>query len=68
MTVANPTQPGPFDLFENDGATIGNATIADPGVGAWITLTTTGPFGRQDLRKIAHRLMNIADFDTGLRE
>jgi len=57
--------PGLFDVY----ATL--VILSGPSIYPRAVLScvqTPGPFGREDLRRIAHRLMNIADFDTDLRE
>ncbi len=61
-----PAQAGPFDLKANNGGIVGTITIYPSG--ASMVFDTPGPFGREDLRAIARRLMNIADYDSGLRE
>jgi hypothetical protein len=62
-----PTNLGPFDLEVTAGNIVGRVEVL-PDTGAMLYVNNSGPFGREDLRKIAHRLMNIADFDTGLQE
>lgn len=59
-------EPGPFALHDEMNRIVGTVTIRPDG--AHISLPTSWPLGRQDLRKIAHRIMNIADFNTGLQE
>jgi hypothetical protein len=52
--IVTPTDRGPFELKDNAGGVVGTVSIS-PG-GAAMSFITTGPFGREDLRTIAHRL------------
>jgi hypothetical protein len=65
LSKQKPSQSGPFELKDNAGGIVGSVTIDE--IGALVRLAI-GPFGREDLRKIGHHLLDIADYDTGLRE